>query len=200
MPAPLQAGTLLVASLDLEDPNFNRTVVLIIQHGDEEGTMGLVLNRPLGDKVCLYSREELQRFTGTEADALDPVAELGGLFFQGGPVGPGYLFFLHRLEGLIKGGTEICPNLYLGGDLDTVRTEAEMMDAGNPLLRFYLGYAGWQKEQLEAEISIGAWILCPGRASLIFDSNPESLWQKALYSLGGKYRSLSVIPEDPGLN
>ena len=49
MPAPLQVGTLLIASLDLEDANFRRTVVLVIQHSAKEGSIGLVLNRPLGD-------------------------------------------------------------------------------------------------------------------------------------------------------
>ena len=200
MPAPLQVGSLLIASLDLEEPNFFRTVVLIIQHSGAEGTVGLVLNRPLGEKVSLYSSEELQRLTGTQAAVHDASVELGGLFFQGGPVEPGFLFFLHRLDGLIKGGTEICSGIHLGGDLDAVRAEAAVLEAVDPVLRFYLGYAGWKEGQLEAEIDIGAWYLCPGRVDLIFDAEPEDLWQRALYSLGGKYRSLSLIPEDPEVN
>ena len=83
MPAPLRVGSLLIASLDLEDPNFHRTVVLVIQHSEEEGTLGLVLNRPLGERVSLYSSEELQKLTGTEAAIQDASLELGGLFFQG---------------------------------------------------------------------------------------------------------------------
>ncbi|MBT4502790.1 MAG: YqgE/AlgH family protein [Gemmatimonadetes bacterium] len=200
MPAPLQVGTLLIASLDLEDANFRRTVVLVIQHSAKEGSIGLVLNRPLGDKVSLYSSEELQRLTGTEAAVKDASAEFGGLFFQGGPVEPGFLFFLHRLDGLIEGGTQVCQGIFLGGDLDPVRSEAAVLESADPVLRFYLGYAGWKKEQLEEETSIGAWLLCPARAPLIFDSAPEELWQRALYSLGGKYRSMSVIPEDPDVN
>jgi putative transcriptional regulator len=200
MPAPLQAGTLLIASLDLEDPDFNRTVVLIIQHSGEEGTVGLVLNRPLGDRVTLYSSEELRRFTGTHGIIDDASVELGNLFFQGGPVKPGYLFFLHRLSGLIKGGTEICEGLYLGGDLDPVRAESAILEAEDPALRFYLGYAGWGQGQLEGEIAIGGWFLCPGRTELVFDAQPDTLWQKALYSMGGKYRPLSFIPADPQVN
>lgn len=200
MPAPLRAGTLLIASLDLEDPNFYRTVVLIIQHSDSEGTLGLVLNRPLGERVALYSTEELQRLAGADPAVGDLSVELGGLFFQGGPVEPGYLFFLHRLNGLIKGGAEICEGVYLGGNLDAVRAEAAMLNSANPVLRFYLGYAGWREGQLEAEISIGAWYLCPGNAELAFTPQPETLWQKALYSLGGKYRPLSFFPENPEVN
>jgi len=200
MPAPLQVGTLLISSLDLEDPNFHRTVILIIQHSEEEGTVGLVLNRPLGDKISLYSSEELRRFVGAEEAMQDTSVELGGLFFQGGPMEPGFLFFLHRLDYLIKGGTEVCAELYLGGDLDPGHAENAVLNAQDPVLRFYLGYAGWKEGQLEAEIAIGAWILCPATAGLVFDPRPEELWQKALYSLGGKYRSLSVIPEDPEVN
>lgn len=200
MPAPLRVGTMLIASLDLEDPNFHRTVVLIIQHSEEEGTLGLVLNRPLGEKINLYSNEELQKLTGTEEAVHDASVELGEMFFQGGPVEPGYLFFLHRLNGGVEGGTEACPGVYLGGDLDAIRAEAAVVDTNDPVLRFYLGYAGWKEGQLEAEIAIGAWYLTEGRPELIFDPEPDQLWQRALYSLGGKYRALSLIPQNPQVN
>jgi putative transcriptional regulator len=200
MPAPLSVGTVLIASLDLEDANFRRNVVLIIQHSEAEGTLGLVLNRPLGEKVNLYSSEELQKLTGTEPLGEEASTELGGLFFQGGPVEPGYLFFLHRLDGVIEGGSEICPGVYLGGDLDAIRAEAAVLEAADPVLRFFLGYAGWKEGQLEAEIAIGAWYLCPGSKELIFDAEPDDTWQRALYSLGGKYRAMSLIPENPDLN
>jgi putative transcriptional regulator len=200
MPAPLQAGTLLIASLDLEDANFSRTVVLLIQHSPSEGTLGLIINRPLGEKVALYSTDELQRLAGTPETGADAPTELGGLFFQGGPVEPGYLFFLHRLDGLIKGGSEVCEGVFLGGDLDAVRSEAAVLNAEEPVLRFYLGYASWREGQLEAEIAIGAWYLCPGTQDLTFDRRPDGIWQKALFSLGGKYRALAMIPENPEVN
>jgi putative transcriptional regulator len=200
MPAPLCVGTMLIASLDLEDRNFNRAVILVIQHSEAEGTLGLVLNRPLGEKVSLYSSEELQKITGTEDAGGEATVELGGLFFQGGPVEPGYLFFLHRLDGLIEGGNEICPGVFLGGDLDAIRTQAAVLESTDPVLRFFLGYAGWKDGQLEDEIGAGAWILCEGRPELIFDASSEDVWQHSLYSLGGKYRVLSLIPENPEVN
>ncbi len=200
MPAPLRVGTVLIASLDLEDPNFHRTVVLIIQHDEKEGTLGLVLNRPLGDKINLYSTTELQQLAQTDDAVRDATDELGGMFFQGGPVEPGYLFFLHRLSGVIQGGSETCPGVYLGGDLDTIRAEASVMESADPVVRFYLGYAGWKEDQLEAEIAIGAWFLCDGHPRIIFETDPEQMWQKTLYSLGGKYRALSLIPPNPEVN
>ena len=96
--------------------------------------------------------------------------------------------------------SEILDGLYLGGNLDAVRAEAEVANADQPLLRFYLGYAAWDKGQLEWEISNGAWILAPGESDLVFTENPEAIWQDVLYSLGGKYRSISALPEDPSVN
>ena len=215
MPAPLETGTLLVASPDLsEDPNFNRTVVFVTHYSEESGTIGLVLNRPLGEHVKLYSADELQRLidtvpntTGTDpSETEEPPPEeikssaLGRMFYQGGPVHQNTLFFLHRLDGIIKGGIEIIDGLYLGGDLDTLGAEAEAAKADQPLLRFYLGCAGWDNGQLESEIGCGAWILAPSDPDLIFASTPETTWRETLYALGGKYRPISVLPEDPAVN
>ena len=212
MPAPLQTGTLLVASPDLsEDPNFNRTVVFIIHYGAEEGAMGLVINQPLREQVQLYSAEELQRLLDgpREDESTEPTSrsvsktdqtQLGRMFYKGGPVKQGYLFFLHRLDSAIEGGAKILDGLYLGGNLDAVHAETEVLKADQPLLRFYLGYAAWDKGQLEREISNGAWILAPSKTDLVFTDRPEAIWRDVLYSLGGKYRPISVLPGDPSVN
>ena len=197
MPAPLEAGTLLIASLGLEDPNFTRTVVLLLQHVPDELTLGVVINRPLGDRVKLYPGEELRNL----ADGLEPDSgEASAMFFQGGPVEPGSLIFLHRVPHLEDQGTEIIPGLYAGGDLDALRSHTSEAETDDPLLRFYLGYADWAPGQLEAEISLGAWILCPGDTELVFSQEPDSVWQRALQSMGGRYAPMSFIPEDPSLN
>ena len=196
MPAPLQTGTLLVATPALESAAFDRTVVLITRYSETELTMGLVLNRPLGERIRLYAADSLQQLTGGE----DACAELGRIFYQGGPVHQRYLFFLHRLDGLVEGGTKILDGLYFGGNLDTEYTEAEVLRADAPRLRFYLGYAGWEPGQLEAEISTGTWFLAPGDPELVLAPTPETMWQAVLYSMGGKYRPLSVFPEDPAVN
>ncbi len=196
MPAPLQTGTLLVASQDLQESTFNRTVILLIHHSEVDGAMGLVLNRPIGDQVKLDSSEELHRFVQSGPAG----SNVGHLFFAGGPMRRGYLFYMHRLNHVITGGAEILDNLYLGGDLDAVRAEAEVIAADAPMLRFYLGYAGWEKKQLENEIELGAWILVPGGPDLVFSAATGDMWHDVLYSLGGKYRALAELPEDPAVN
>ena len=196
MPAPLQIGTLLVATPALDSPAFDRAVVLITHYSETDLTMGLVINQPLGERVRHYAADSLQQFAGGE----DACAELGRIFYQGGPVHQRYLFFLHRLDGLVEGGTKILDGLYWGGNLDTQYTEAEVLRTDAPRLRFYLGYAGWEPGQLEAEINAGTWFLAPGDPELILAPTPETIWQTVLYSMGGKYRSLSVFPEDPSVN
>ena len=196
MPAPLQTGTLLVATPALESVAFNRAVVLITHYSEEDNTMGLVINRPLGERIRRYATDPLQHLAGGE----DACAELGRIFYQGGPVHQRYLFFLHRLDGLVEGGTKILDGLYLGGDLETQYTDAEVLRTDAPRLRFYLGYAGWEPGQLESEISAGAWFLAPGNPELVLAPTPETIWQTVLYSMGGKYRPLSVFPEDPSVN
>lgn len=197
MSAPLAPGTFLIASLNLDrDENFTRTVVLVLRHDPEEGTVGVVINRPLGERMRLYPGEELQQLV----EGLEQVQTVsGGLFFQGGPVGLESLVFLHRLEHLGE-GTPIFQDLYASGDLEAIRTHAAVMDPAHPVLRFYLGYAGWNPGQLENEVAMGCWILCPGSVDMVFSAEPERVWQQALYSLGGKYRALSFIHEDPSVN
>ena len=196
MPAPLQTGTLLVATPALESLAFDRTVVLLTHYSETDITMGLVINRPLGEQIRLYAAESPQHLAGSE----EACAELGRIFYQGGPVHQRWLFFLHRLDGLVEGGTKILDGLYLGGNLDVKYAEVEVLRAGVPRLRFYLGYAGWEPGQLESEISAGTWFLAPGDPELVLAPTPETMWQAVLYSMGGKYRSISVFPEDPSVN
>lgn len=198
MPAPLQPGTFLIASLGLEDPPFARTVVLLLQHIPDKLTLGVILNRPLGDRVKLYPSEELDSITkGMEFDESVARSEL---FYQGGPVEPGSLIFLHRVEQLQGDATPIVPGLFAGGDLDALRKFTADSEEEGPFVRFYLGFAQWVPGQLESEIALGAWILAPGDTDLVFSGEPDSIWQQALLALGGKYAPMSFIPEDPSLN
>ena len=196
MPALLKPGTFLVASLGLEDPEFTRTVVLLLQHRTDDITLGVIVNRPLGERVKMYPTDELQDL----ADGLESGHESGGMFHQGGPVEPSSLIFLHRVTSAGEDATRICDGLYAGGDLDLLRSNAAVLEGESPLLRFYLGYADWKPGQLENEIAIGAWILCPADVDLVFSDEPETVWQRALHSLGGKYAPMSFIPEDHSLN
>lgn len=196
MPAPLEPGTFLIASLGLEDPAFSRTIVLLLRHVPGRSTLGVVINRPLGDRAKLYPKKELERLT----EGLEPGAAAGELLYQGGPVEPGSLIFLHRVEHLRGDAPVIRPGLFAGGDLDALREHGARAGRQGPFLRFFLGYSEWEPGQLESEIDLGAWILAPGDVDLVFSDDPAAMWQQALQALGGKYVPMSFIPEDPSLN
>ena len=196
MPAPLQKGTFLAASQALQEDYFARAVILIIHYSVEDGSMGLVLNRPMGHNVQIDSGDELMRLAKSELTG----EGASHLFFEGGPVDRSYLFYLHRLSHLISDGNPVLEDLHWGGDLEAVQTEADVIATDEPLLRFYLGYAGWEQGQLEREIEQGAWILVPGNVDQILTASTQSMWHDVVYSLGGKYRAIAELPVDHSVN
>ena len=177
-------GCLLVAGPDLLDPNFARTVVLVIAH-DAEGSYGLVLNRPL------------ERTLGEVLADADPALATLPLF-TGGPVQPGALQFLARAEGPGDAGSgrSVLPGVVAGGALPDL---VEVAKAGRGA-RGYLGYSGWGAGQLEREIAEGSWIIAPARAAHVFELEGAQLWKTVLRELGGRYAWLALEDTEPGSN
>lgn len=194
VPASLD-GYFLISETELSDPNFHRTVVLIVNH-NEEGAFGLVLNRPagatLGDLV-----EEL-----SESDAGEAT------LFIGGPVEQHYLFTLH--SGLPEHATSkfsssptegIVFEPVFGSIEEYLRNEwPGGTDQDRPSFNFYLGYAGWGPGQLEHEIDEDAWLVIPADSQLVFNDNPSEGWNAALAKKGGLYRIIAQTGFKPSLN
>lgn len=160
----LAAGTMLVASRNLPDPNFSQTVVLLIEYGPD-GAAGLVLTRP--------SEVPLSRVL----PGMDPSATLGARVFVGGPVSTDTVLALSR--GACDGCREVTRGVSLVNDGAVLR---ERIAAGvdDRRLRVYAGYAGWSAEQLEREVRQNAWRVVDGDASSVFDREPATLWQRML--------------------
>jgi putative transcriptional regulator len=177
-------GQLLLDSGRLRGSFFQRTVVLICQH-DADGAFGLVLNRATGNNVGEM----------IVADLPDPLKTCP--LYLGGPVQPSALSFLHS-DAFIP-DANVLPNLSLSHSLDSL---IEIGGSFSPTqqIKLFAGYAGWSSGQLEDELKRDAWLTHPGSLELVFDTNPEHLWQKILRVKGGKYRLLSQMPEDPSLN
>lgn len=162
-------GQFLVATDELRDPRFMRTVVYMIRH-DASGAMGLIVNRPLGDAFL--------------SDLLERLG-LGGkgvageiLVHYGGPVDPGRGFFLHTTDYKIE-STQVIKD----GIAITVQPEIlRAIGAGTGPRRslFAVGYAGWAAGQLEGEIKAGAWVAVPADEALVFDENYEKKWERAM--------------------
>ena len=157
------AGRLLVATPVLGDPNFRRTVVLIVEHESEQGTLGVVLNRPTKVPVG----QVLEPWTDL---ATDP-----SVVFNGGPVAPNSALALAHVPGTDEpvgwhplDGAPAVARLGLV-DLDA---PPGLLAAAIVSLRVYAGYAGWSAGQLQAEIDEGAWYVVPAEPSDAFCAEP----------------------------
>jgi putative transcriptional regulator len=176
-------GQLLVAGPALLDPNFARSVVLIGDH-DEEGALGVILNRPL--PVTVH-------------DAAPPLAGLVSVddaLFQGGPVQPQAAVVLAEFERLEDAGMIAFDSIgFLMGEVE------QDVSARLRRARVFAGYAGWGPGQLEAELEEeGGWIVEPALPSDPFSDEPESLWSSVLRRKGGQYGLLATMPVDPSMN
>jgi putative transcriptional regulator len=163
-------GLLLVATPDLQDPNFDHTVVYVVQH-DDGGAMGLVVNRVLGRGPI----GELLEGLGLDAEAKG-AAEIA--VHYGGPVERGRGFILHSPD--FKGAdTVVLSELAaLTSSLDVLSAIAAGDGPRHAL--FALGYAGWAPDQLESELAAGAWVVVDPDEALLFDDQVDSKWQRAL--------------------
>src|SRR5437899_6022685 len=177
-------GQLLLDSGQLRGSFFQRTVVLICQH-DGEGAFGLVLNRATGNKVGEM----------IVADLPDTLKECP--LYLGGPVQPSALSFLHT-DAFIP-DANVLPNLCLGHSLDSLIDLCESFSATRKV-KMFAGYAGWSPGQLEDEMKRKAWLTHPASLELVFEANPEQLWQSILSQKGWKYKLLSQMPEDLSMN
>ncbi len=178
----LSAGEFLVASRQLEDPVFGKSVILIISY-DKSGAMGLIVNRP--------SKLPLSKLF----PKIKGVRKRGDLVYIGGPVQMDKLFLLVAAPPATKGqpgkSLKIFDNVYLSRDTETFR---EM--AGNEKAQFhiYAGYAGWEAGQLESEISRGDWYLAAADTGTIFNEPPEGIWPRLIEKAGFEVRQ-----QKPGL-
>ena len=176
-------GQLLVASADLHDPNFHRTVVLVTEHA-EDGALGVVLNRPAEATV-------VQAVPG-----LAPLVTDDSPVYVGGPVDQESLIVLAEFEDPDDAAAIVFDDVgFVPGDADIELTAAALRRA-----RVYAGYAGWAAGQLEAELEAEGWIVEPARPEDVFGADPFALWKRVLSRKGGPYAFLATIPPDPSLN
>lgn len=178
------AGRLLVAAPALADPNFARSVVLLLEH-DAGGALGVVLNRPTPLGV---------------SEVLRPWAELAGqpgVVFQGGPVALDAALALAVVPGAGPLGWR-----RVHGSIGVVDLDAppEVLAAEVGSLRVFAGYAGWGGGQLEEELEEGSWYLVHSEPGDICAPDPEGLWRGVLRRQHGSLAMLATYPDDPSLN
>jgi putative AlgH/UPF0301 family transcriptional regulator len=162
----LSVGSLLVASRDLGDPNFAQTVVLLIRY-DPQGVIGLILNRRTEVPVSRV----LKDFKAAQ-DRSDRV-------YLGGPVDTPTVFGLCQSPAKIEGADHVFDKVYLISAKPVFeRALSAQPDPG--IFHVYLGYGGWNRDQLQREVELGSWFIFPADANTVFSSDPDSLWPQMI--------------------
>lgn len=166
-PADLAVGKILVAPRNSSDPIFGQSVILLVRYSQKTGALGLMLNR--------QTKTPISRL----APDVEGAAGHSNPIFAGGPVQLNAVFGLARAPTKPTGATAV------SGDVYFIETKTAMADAlgrgSNPsVLRVYLGYCGWARNQLETEVSEGRWFIFDGSQDLAFDAHPETLWSRLI--------------------
>lgn len=175
-------GKLLIAGGNLFDPNFRQTVILIADH-DDEGALGVVLNRPAPVAV---------------ADAAPPLAAIvpnGESIFLGGPVRPDAAVVVADFEHpdfadrIVSGSIGVLTEMHEVGEWPGIKRA-----------RVFAGHAGWGPGQLETELAEDSWIVAEAEPGDVFTGDPKALWTNVLRRKGETFRLLSSMPFDPTSN
>ena len=173
-------GQLLIAAPILADPNFRRSVVLVIEHS-EEGALGVVLNRPTELPV---------------AEAVPELADLDdGWVYAGGPVQPQAVIALAEYAGPPPDGA-VCGAIAPVG----VDSDMETLPAHVTRVRVYAGYSGWGEGQLEGEIVQASWFVVEAEPGDAWTREPSSLWRAVLRRQRGRVKLFADCPTDPTTN
>jgi len=163
------AGQLLIASPRMGDPRFDQTVILLVRH-NQEGAVGLVLNRPLGERPLASILETL----GEKENSANGSVRV----FAGGPVAPQIGFVIHSPDYRRAETVDIDGRVAVTSTPEILRDMGHDRGPQKSLVLF--GYAGWASGQLEGELASGVWFIAPEEPALVFDEDREKLWERAM--------------------
>lgn len=173
------SGSLLISKPSLKDGFFNQSVVMMVEHG-EEGSFGFVVNKV----IDLSWDSSIINFKG-----------LNHQLFVGGPIMTDKLFFVHTKGELIANSLKITHGLYWGGDIETVKSLIENNKLTQKDIKFFVGYSGWEAEQLDNEIKADTWIIVKGEANDALRNHDSNYWKNMIISLGSQYSDWINYPE-----
>ncbi len=180
-----QTGSLLISEPFMLDPNFKRSVVLLVENSDD-GAMGFVLNQ----KSDLSLNDIIQ-------DCWNCTFPI----YVGGPVGKDSLHFIHRSFDRLLSGIEISDGIYWGGDFEKLKILLNNNEINSDEIKFFVGYSGWGDEQLNSEIEENSWLINNNyNKEVVFVQDEENLWKEIVISLGPKYAHIANFPENPMWN
>ncbi len=180
----LQKGKLLISEPSaLNDVFFNRSVILLTEHS-KSSTVGFILNRP-----SKYVFKDLI-----------PEINCDFTLYEGGPVELDNLYFIHRIPNLLEGSIEVTKGIYWGGNFNQLKSLLNKQLIKNTDIRFFLGYSGWNENQLERELKTKSWFISENDYDNIFEVDEETIWKNKLLQKGGKYKIWANAPRDIQMN
>lgn len=180
----IHAGDILIAKPFLQDAFFKRSVIYMCEH-NEKGSLGFIINKPQGLLL---------------KDIFPHLKHGNFLLFEGGPVSPNQLFYTHTLGAKLSDSMEIANGIYWGGNFFEL---SDLIEQGKVLpnqIRFYVGYAGWNQDQLEEEMKNDSWFTHHTKYANLVNVDPEELWGQELIKINPGFKAFSDFAFDPSLN
>ncbi len=180
----IRENMLLIADPFLKDDHFKRSVIFLCSHS-KDGSVGFALNK---------------KFTHSLTQLVSGIGENNIPVFVGGPVELDSIHFIHKYPQLIKCCEKISETIYWGGDFDQVKelVSNNLLDLDK--IKFFIGYSGWGKGQLNEELKEKSWLKSKSNDNIIFKTSPESVWKESILQMGPDYKELVNYPLDPQLN
>ena len=174
-------GKILISEPLMNDFHFGRSVVLLIDHVESEGSFGIIINKQLSANVN---------------QIVDDFLDYEGVAYLGGPVSDNQIFLIHTLGDLIPESLPIIDGLYWGGDVETLKTLIATGIANEDNTRFYLGYAGWDSGQLVDELVRNSWAIGSITAEQYLNIPPDQMWTTFVRKLGKSYEMWDRFPKN----
>jgi putative transcriptional regulator len=181
----LKSGILLISEPFMVDNNFKKSVVLLSDYSDKEGSVGFVLNRPTNLKIH---------------ELISSFPEFNSNVYYGGPVAVDTIHYVHRKGDIIPDSRKIAEGLYWGGDFNQIKFLVSNEIISNADIRFYIGYSGWSPGQLEDEMVTKSWIVGDVDFNYIFSSKIPNMWRHVMNIKGSNFRVIADASDSFSLN
>lgn len=180
-----QKGSVLISEPFLSDDYFTRSVVYLCDH-NEDGSFGFILNKFVDTNLS----KMIKGFPSIDFHVS-----------AGGPVDQGNLFYIHDFGDQLQNTYPVTNGLFIGGDFEQVKSMITRLPGKAKRIRFFIGYSGWDKGQLEAELKEKSWVVLNGiNKETILNTENDHLWKDLMSHLGGKFKLMTRFPKNPSDN
>lgn len=180
-------GALLISEPFLRERYFNHSVICLTEYEKGKTAMGIVLN-----KTTMFHLQDLIETITTEEDI--PI-------YCGGPLSCDRLFYIHTLGNIIPDSVKIIDGLYIGGNFDNIINYINCNWDTNKYIRFFIGYSGWDINQLDEELLKNVWAVAPiNNIETLFEGEENAYWHKYVRTMGNAYKGWLYHPENPQSN